>query len=468
MAEDISTDLECYGTAGLQTPNLNWLAEQGVRFERAYVTNSICSPSRSAMMVGVHQNRTNTQHHRSNRNVPLDPAFKPFTYWLRKAGYTTVLGHHGVMDKGRKIDVNFKHTALGPWNGKDDLGLFDKYDTLESKDQPFFAQIQLKATHRGDWWDEVRARSADPVDPEEVQLPPYMADDPQIRLDWAKYLDQMEYIDAEVGMILQELEEKGIADNTIIIFIGDNGRCNIRGKGYLFEAGVHIPLIIYDPRNNQSKVNKELVSATDITATVLDYAGVKLPDYLSGKPIFGQDFNRAQVYSSRDLWDEVMEKSRSVTTERWKYIRHDKPALPFEAGQAYLEFYRPAVHIMRGLAKHDSLSAAQKYFFTGAKPMEELYDLEKDPLELNNLALSPEYRIIKEKLQEDLRQLEQENSSNGLLEIEQPGAVRVLEWVKREKPMVYKEMQAGKEVGYKKYADQYKKYEKAADKNRMH
>ncbi|AWW32879.1 sulfatase [Echinicola strongylocentroti] len=458
MAEDISTDLECYGTAGVQTPHLNWLAENGTKFENAYVTNSICSPSRSAMMVGVHQNQTNTQHHRSNRNIPLDTAYKPFTYWLRKAGYTTVLGHHGVMDKGRKTDVNFKHTPTGEWDGTEDFGLFDNLDTIRSSEQPFFAQIQLKATHRGDWWDDVRERSSDPVDPEKVELPPYMADDPVIRLDWAKYLDQMEYIDNEVGMIMEELEQKGLADNTIIIFIGDNGRCNIRGKGYLFEAGVHIPLIIYDPRKKGQKVNHQLVSATDITATVLEYAGANLPEYLTGTPIFKEGSGRSQVYSSRDLWDEVMEKSRAVTTDRWKYIRHDKPELPYEVGQAYLEFYRPAVHVMRRLYDHDSLSPSQAYFFGDAKPTEELYDLKNDPLELNNLALSPEYRTIKKQLREELNTIEKRFSTTGPLEIEHPGAVDVLKWLKEEKPSVYKQIQEGKEVGYKKYAAQYKKH----------
>lgn len=461
MAEDISTDLECYGTAGVQTPNLNWLAEHGVKFENAYVTNSICSPSRSAMMVGVHQNQTNTQHHRSNRNIPLDSSYKPFTYWLREAGYTTILGHHGVMDQGRKIDVNFKHEAIGPWDGESQFGIFDQYDSLQVSAQPFFAQIQLKATHRGDWWDEVREQSSDPVDPDEVVLPPYMADDPVIRLDWAKYLDQMEFIDAEVGVIRRELEEKGMADNTIIIFIGDNGRCNIRGKGYLFEAGVHIPLIIYDPRVKQQKVNQQLVSATDITATVLDYAGISLPDYLSGQPIFREDFDRAQVYSSRDLWDEVMEKSRAISSGKWKYIRNDKPEVPYDAGQAYLEFYRPAVHIMRSLKTEGQLSAGQGVFFAESKPPEELYDLENDPFEMNNLALMPDYQAVKEKMQQELKTLETQYQSNDTtLEIEHPGAVDVLAWIKASEPEVYARMQAGEEVGFKKYTSLYKAQKK--------
>ncbi|WP_252734337.1 sulfatase family protein [Arenibacter algicola] len=296
MAEDMSLDLECYGMKGVKTPNLNRMAEEGVRFDNCFVTNPICSPSRSAMLTGTHQLKINAHHHRSNRDVPLNENYKPFTFWLRKAGYTTILGHHGVMGKGRKIDANFKHEALGPWDGKTQFGIFDKYDEFEKKDEPFFAQIQLLASHRGDWWNKVREESKHPVDPEEVELPAFMADDPVIRLDWAKYLDQIEYLDNEVGMIFKELEEKDMADNTVVIFIGDNGRCNIRGKGYLHDPGLHIPFIVYYPKGIEGgQIRKDVVSATDITATVLDFAKVKVPDYMTGKPVFDKKFDRDYV-----------------------------------------------------------------------------------------------------------------------------------------------------------------------------
>ena len=153
MAEDMSLDLACYGMPAVKTPNLDKMAKQGVMFNDCFVTNPICSPSRSAMMVGTNQLKINAQNHRSNRDVPLNENFKPFTYWLRQAGYTTVLGHRGVMGKGRKIDCNFQYDELGPWDGKTKFGMFDKLDTFTRADQPFFAQIQLLASHRGDWWD---------------------------------------------------------------------------------------------------------------------------------------------------------------------------------------------------------------------------------------------------------------------------------------------------------------------------
>lgn len=459
MAEDMSTDLECYGMAAVKTPNLNKMADEGIRFDNCFVTNPICSPSRSAMMVGAHQVKINAHHHRSNRDVPLDENFKPFTYWLREAGYTTILGHHGVMGKGRKTDMNFKAENIGPWDGKTKFGLFDKYDTFEKKDQPFFAQIQLVASHRGDWWDTVREESKHPVNPDEVVLPAYMADDPVIRLDWAKYLDQIEYLDNEVGMIFKELEEKGMADNTVVIFIGDNGRCNVRGKGYLQDPGLRIPLIVYYPKELKgAQVRKDVVSATDITASILDFAGVDIPDYMTGKPIFKSDFKRDYVYGARDLWDEIEEKSRAVTSGKWAYIRNDKPEVPYDAHQAYLEFYRPAVHIMRRLYAEGKLDENQKPFFEPTKPKEELYDLEKDPQELHNLASNPAYSEILNQLRK--RTLAYDEEMKPVSSVYHPVhaiSVDVMEWVKKERPEEYQRMLDGVEIGFKTMTEGYKK-----------
>ena len=458
MAEDIAPDIECYGTQAVKTPVLNKLAAEGVRFDNCFVTNPICSPSRSAMMVGTHQNKINAHHHRSNRKVPLHSDYQPFTYHLRKAGYTTILGHHGVMGKGRKTDCNFKHKPIGEWDGKTKFGLFDKFDNFEKEDQPFFAQIQLRATHRGDWWDEVRANSKHPVDPDKVVLPPYMADHPTVRLDWAKYLDQMEFIDAEIGMILEELEAKGMADNTIVIFIGDNGRCNIRGKGYLHDPGLHIPFIVYYPKGLKGgQIRKEVVSATDITATILDFAGVEVPSYMTGKPVFAKNFNRKFVYGARDLWDEIEEQSRAVTSGEWKYIRNDKTEVPYEAGQAYLEFYRPAVHVMRTLNEQGKLSENEKIFFQPTKAKEELYHLKNDPHELVNLANDPKYAKNLKQLRQQTNQFEREMKPiSDTYEPVHATAVDVLNFVKTNHPEAHREMLAGKEIGYKKYSTAYK------------
>jgi len=458
MAEDISTDIECYGMNAVKTPELNKLADNGIKFTNAFCTNSICSPSRSAMLTGVFQCKINAHHHRSNRDIPLGKPYQPFTKILRDNGYTCILGSSLVMGNGRKTDVNFKHTPTGNWDGINNFGLFDKLDEITVADQPFFAQIQLQVTHRGDWWDEIREKSKKPVNPDDVALPPYMSDHPVIRLDWAKYLDQIEYMDNEVGAIIQDLKNKGIYENTVIIFIGDNGRANIRGKGYLFDPGLHVPFIMsWSGGIQPGQVRTDLISTVDITATILDLAKVKIPEFMDGRSVLRSDFSREFVYSSRDLWDEIMEKSRSITTLKYKYIAHQLPEVPYDSHQAYLEFYRPAVHVMRKLKWEGKLNADQSFFFASHKPAEELYDGVLDPHELNNLAKNPQYASVLSELRKKLIKADQDAVSfEQVYQPDIPAAVELLDWVKYMHNDAYLEMLNGKEIGFQKYSKMFK------------
>lgn len=466
MSEDIGLDLELNGMAGVQTPNLNRLAEEGATYTRAYCPNPICSPNRSAMMVGVHQTITDTHHHRSNRDLPLAAPYKPITYWLRDAGYTCILGSKLVMDLGTKTDCNFKHNPVGEYDGVENFGLFDRIGDFSTSDQPFFNQIQLRVTHRGDWWNDVRAQSKNPVSLDEIELPPYLADTTEIRYDWAAYLDTIEYMDNEVGLIMNRIKEQGIEDNTIVIFIGDNGRCNLRGKGYLHDSGIHVPMIIWAPGYLEAgSVVEEMVSVTDISATILKLSGSQMPEYLTSRPLIGVDEPeyREYVRSARDIWDEIDECSRSITTKRFKYIRNYMPEVPWATDQAYLELNRPALHVMRDLKEKGKLSEAELTHFQDRKPFEELYDLEKDPHEMNNLALNPEYHDI---LQE-LRGMEAEWMANhrdlGLedLGIRQPefglAAEQAREGVKKHEPELWERLENGELLGTHAWMRKYGK-----------
>jgi len=464
MAEDMALDLECYSARGVSTPNLNKLANDGVKYNHCYSTNPISSPNRSAMMTGMHQNIIDAHHHRSNRENPLPEPYYPITRYLRKAGYTCILGHDKVLNKGQKIDCNFRHEKTGKWDGDNHFGLFDKLGGFAPKDQPFFHQITLYVSHRGGWWNKIRNESTSPVNPDEIVLPPYIANDSVNRLDWARYLDQIEYMDNEVGMIMAELEEKGLAENTVVIFSGDNGRCNIRGKGYLYDPGLHVPLIVHWPEKIKGgEVSNRLVSTTDISASVLDIAGVELPDYMHAIPFIGKKCpeERKYVYSARDLWDEVLEKSRSITTKKYHYIKHYKPEIPYDAHHAYLEFYRPAVHISRKLMKQNKLTALQATFFAGPKPREELYDKINDPYETTNLASNPTFQEELNQMKVYMKDWQKKYHDHGLDSIDwerisHPVSVDVLEWVKKERPEIYQQMQSGKEITFSEMARAYR------------
>lgn len=474
MAEDMGPDLECYGMAGVKTPVLNQLAKDGALFTRAYCANPICSPSRSSMMTGVHQTRINAQHHRSNRDLPLRAPYKPITSFLRDAGYTCILGSDLVYSGGMKIDCNFKTEPLGPYDGITQFGLFDKERDFTAEDQPFFNQIQLKITHRGDWWNKVRKESKHPVSVDEVVLPPFMADTPEIRYDWAAYLDTVEYADNEVGLLLAKLKQQGLDKNTYVIFIADNGRCNVRGKGYLAEPGIHLPMIVWGPGIKAGTVIDELVCTTDISASILHLAGAKIPDYMTSKPVFGTDHPqyRTHVRSARDIWDEIDECSRSITTKRFSYIKNYMPEVPWDAGQAYLDLNRPAVHVMRRLKAEGKLSKAEMTFFADEKPAEELYDLEKDPDQLNNLATNPEYATVLKDLRAREAQWQQENRDFGIEDLgtRQPdqtlsGGARC-RFIKEFYPELWARLEAGELMETKSWSGLMKAHQRKAKTNK--
>lgn len=461
MAEDISNDLSCYGAKGVHTPVLDMLAAEGIRFTHCYGTGSISSPNRSAMMTGMYQTAFDAQHHRSNRNVPLPGNIRPITYWLRNAGYTCILGNKAVQNLGRKTDCNFKHTPVGKWDGVNEFGLFDKFDEFTKADQPFFAQIQLQTTHRGDWWFEKPAISQRNIMPEEVELPPYIADTPELRADWIKYLQQIEFADYEMGLIMQQLKEKGLYDNTIVIFIGDNGRDNIRGKGNVYDASLRVPLIVWCPSRYAAKQeNSNLVDLTDVSASILKLAGAEIPDYITGVPFLGvktPDYKTA-VYSARDRWDEIRDCSRSVTTKKYKYIKNYIPEVPHDAGQSYLEFHRPAVHFMRNLYAAGKLTEAQAMFFMPQKPYtEELYDLELDPHELRNIAGNKQYATVLDSMRNLLIQFQKQYPDHGLAQLEKTRAEvknnpdkqpTQAQWVKQNRPDWWNRVVKGEHVPY--------------------
>ncbi|MHC4889138.1 MAG: sulfatase-like hydrolase/transferase [Planctomycetota bacterium] len=374
LSEDISPDLSCYGTPAVQTPNLDRLARQGVRYTNAFTTSPVCSASRSAMITGMYQTSIDVHHHRSHRDdgYTLPQPVRLITEYLRGPGYFTAnvkTAAPGVRGSG-KTDFNFQFKNA-----------FDGSDWNQRKPgQPFFAQLSISVTHRGKHWKNLHEKLENPVDPAEVKLPPYYPDHPIARQDWATYLNSIQLMDQYVGKILKRLDDEGFTDNTVVIFIGDHGRCHVRGKQWLYDGGIHIPLIIRWPgKLKAGQVCDDLVSAIDISATVLKIAGVVMPRHIEGRVFLGPGVKKREyVVAARDRCDETVDRIRCVRTKRYKYIRNFMPQRPYTQKNRYKERSYPMLPLMKELHAEGRLTPAQRLFMRPQKPDEELYDIRRE------------------------------------------------------------------------------------------
>jgi len=408
IAEDLSPDLGCYGNRLVQTPHLDRLAAEGMRFTRAYVTGPVCSASRSAIATGMYQTSIGAHHHRSHRQdgYRLPAPVRVFTAYLREAGYHTsnLRNSHGLQGTG-KTDFNFD--AQNPFDGE---------DWSERKPgQPFYAQINFSETHR-----PFKRFPRHPVDPAQVQLPPYYPDHPAVRLDWALYLDTIQHLDVKVGRVLERLRNEGLYDQTIIFFFGDHGRPMPRGKQFLYEGGIRIPLIVRIPEKfsvegyRPGTVSDDLISAIDITATTLRLAGIEPPAYMQGRPFLGPGVRkRDYIVAARDRCDETIDRIRCVCDRRFKYIRNFYPDRPYTQQNVYKDLNYPTLRVMKDMYAQGKLTGPPALFLAPERPAEELYDLQADPWEIRNLASDPSYRATLERMRKILADWIQTTGDQG-------------------------------------------------------
>lgn len=388
IAEDLSPDMACYGNRVVATPHLDRLAAEGVRFDRAFVTCPVCSPSRSAIATGVYQTAIGAHHHRSHRDdgYRLPGGIRVFTDYLREAGYHTsnlIEAAPGVRGTG-KTDFNF--TAPKPFDGTD--------WSQRRAGQPFYAQVNFIETHRA-----FHRSPGPPIDPAGVPLPPYYPDHAAARVDFAMYLESLQLLDAKVGAMRKRLEQEGQLEDTIVVFFGDNGRPMPRGKEFLYDEGLRVPLIVRYPERllppgvRPGQVCRDLVSTLDITASTLAWAGAPLPAYLDGRPFLAPGAaKRDCVFGARDRCGEAVDRIRCVRTARYKYIRNFFPEKPYTQTNTYKDSSYPTLQLMRQLQAEGKLTGPPAAFLAPSRPAEELYDLEADPHEVLNLAGSAQHR----------------------------------------------------------------------------
>jgi len=405
IVDDMSANFSCYGEKTIQTPHVDRLAEQGVKFTKAFVTAPVCSTCRSAFITGMYQTSIGAHHHRSGRGekkIHLPKEVTPVPELFQKAGYhTSVGGWPGRKGRLGKTDYNFE------WNPK----MYDGADWSDRKDgQPFFAQIQLPGGKlRGGTQEaaEKFAQRAEKIfgkrtNPEDVTLAPYYPRDPVLLHDWASYLDTVRETDRVVGEILEKLEKDGVRKNTVVLFMTDHGISHARGKQFMYDEGLHVPLIIEGPGIEKGKVRDDLVEHIDIAALSLGLAGIEVPKSMEARDILAKDYQpRQAIFAARDRCDETVDRLRAVRTQDFKYIRNYLNERPHLQPNAYKD-YKSIYIALRKAHAEGKLNEVQELLFAPKRPKEELYDLKSDPYEINNLADKPEF---KKKLAEMRRRL---------------------------------------------------------------
>ena len=396
LVDDMSADFSCYGETTIRTPNVDALAAQGTRFSRAFVTAPICSISRSALMTGCYQTSIGCQNHRAGSAkfpITLPAGMKTVPQLLKEAGYHTCNIPFDAFMRGNgpvtiaKTDYNFV------W---DRDATYDLTHWADRKDgQPFFAQVQLhggknRGQAPGPAWPAKALATLGSVTPASaVKLPPYLPDDETIRADWAQYLDTVRYVDWEVGRIVQRLKDAGELERTVIIFWSDHGISHVRAKQFLYDAGIHVPLIVRGPGIAAGKVREDLVEHIDIAAATLALAGLPRPASMQARDFLAKDYAPKEfVFAARDRADETVDRIRSVRSAQFKYIRNFYPSRPYLQPNNYKDS-KAIVQAMRRLHAEKKLTPEQSLIMAETRPREEFYDVLADPHELRNLAADP-------------------------------------------------------------------------------
>ena len=408
-AEDISPDLGAYGDRYATTPNLDAFAAEGATFTRCFANAGVCAVARSCIITGMYPVAIGSQHMRSDVVPP--PEVKCFPEYLRAAGYYTT--------NRSKTDYNFD----APPSAWDENGTKHRDWAGRADGQPFFSVVNLTISHESKVRDAgMRKRMGDLLgsnrhDPAAVPLPPYIPDTPEARADRAQYYDVLTLMDREVGAVLDRLEADGLADETIVVFWGDHGVGLPRGKRWLYDSGLRVPLLVRWPGTVRPGTRiDELVSFVDFAPSTLSIAGVGVPEHMQGRALFGPDRGkpRDHVFAHRDRMDETYDLIRAVRDKRYKYVRNFMPERSRGQNLTYMDL-GGTMRSMRRLNAAGKLTGAERQYFEPTKPVEELYDTREDPHEVRDVADDPEHAEILERLRDTLEAWQVEVGDTGMV-----------------------------------------------------
>ncbi|MGE9295822.1 MAG: sulfatase family protein [Puniceicoccales bacterium] len=397
--EDTNPFYGCYGDPIAQTPNVDRFAAESCRWPQAYSTAGVCAPSRSAIITGQYAISMGAHHMRTTHETEgagemptpysavIPPHVKCFSEYLRRAGY--------YCTNCQKTDYQFE----SPVTAWDELNLQAHWRNRPDPDQPFFSVFNLETSHESGMWED--KSPAPVVDPAKISLPPYFPDTPKVRESMARMYANIAHNDKKFGELLQQLEEDGLADNTIVFHWSDHGPLP-RGKRWPYDSGIHIPMIVRWPGELEAgSICHDLVSSIDLAPTVMSLVGLDIPSHMQGQAFLGQDITtpREFIFASRDRHDCTYDRVRAVRDHRFKYIRNYYPDAPRAAWNRYLDHHPIQQEIWRLHLQEDLTPLQETLFFAESRPVNELYDTETDPYEINNLANDPSYADALNRLQ---------------------------------------------------------------------
>jgi N-sulfoglucosamine sulfohydrolase len=404
VSEDNGPFLGCYGDELATTPTLDKLASEGILYENAFANAPVCAPARSTIISGMYPPSLGTENMRSRYPIPKQINF--FPQYLREAGY--------YCTNNAKEDYNMPKPD-GAWDESSRQAHYKN----RAEGQPFFAVFNFNKSHESSIH-----KSSDSLrhDPGRVKLPPYHPDTPEMRHDWAQYYDKIEEMDALVGGVLRELEEAGLADETIVAYYSDHGGVLARSKRFVYESGTHVPMIWRFPKKYQHLApgspgdkTDRLVSFVDLAPTILSLAGIKVPEYMQGKAFLGsqQQAPREFVHLFRGRMDERIDKVRAVRNKQFRYIKNYMPHRIYGQYIQYL-WRAPSCRSWEAAYLAGACNEAQSAFWQ-EKPPEELYNVAEDPWEVHNLAADPEYANILQEMRLETNRWMEEIKDTGLM-----------------------------------------------------
>ncbi len=399
VSEDNSKHfMQTFDSLGAPTPNIQSLANEGLVFHNAFSNSPVCSAARSTLISGCYGPRLGTHYHRKKKTVSFPATLEPWPKYLRNAGYYTT--------NNSKKDYNIR--VNGTWDES------SKNATWRNRTagQPFF-HVQNYMTSHESKLHNIGTSGTTKTEQETVFIPPMHPNTDLFKYSYARYHDRMMDVDNNVKLVMDKLKKDGLLENTFIFYYGDHGGVLPGSKGFVFETGLNVPLVVRIPENfrNQFKVKagteiNGFVSFVDFGATVLHLAGLEIPDEMDGSPFLGSDITledinkRDSTFSYADRHDEKYDMVRAYRKGKYKYIRNYQP---FNFNGLFNEYrYKMAAcKQWRDMFENDELNKVQSAFFLKKQP-EALYDIEADPYETNNLADKAELQPVLNELRNDL------------------------------------------------------------------